>query len=124
MGVGAGGRGVVKCWGCTPPDRMVSLLKGIIDDPTPGPSVRFEAPPASTTEATLTPALGQDLEDLLVSRYDPEHGGWGFVKKFLDSDAVEYSLLRSREGDKRAEQRARQTLDAQRKLIDPVWAAV
>jgi uncharacterized protein YyaL (SSP411 family) len=118
------GAEIVKFSGYIPPDRMVSLLQGIIDDPTPGPSVRFEAPPAYATEAALTSALRQDLEDLLVSRYDPDHGGWGFVKKFMDSDAVEYSLLRAREGDKRAEQRARQTLDAQLKLIDPVWGGV
>ncbi|HXB57491.1 MAG TPA: DUF255 domain-containing protein [Vicinamibacteria bacterium] len=118
------GTEIVKFSGYIPPDRMVSLLQGIIDDPTPGPSIRLEAEPAYANEAALTPALRQDLETLLVSRYDPEHGGWGFVKKFLDSDAVEYSLLRSREGDQGAEQRARQTLDAQLKLIDPVWGGV
>jgi uncharacterized protein YyaL (SSP411 family) len=120
----ARGTEIVKFSGYIPPRRMVSLLQGIIDDPSPGPSVRVEAPPAYATEAALPSALRQDLEDLLVSRYDPENGGWGFVKKFLDPDAVEYSLLRSRDGDKRAERRARQTLDAQLKLIDPVWGGV
>jgi hypothetical protein len=88
----ARGTEIVKFSGYIPPGRMISLLKGIIDDPAPGPSIRVEAPPAYATETALSPALRRDLEDLLVSRYDPEYGGWGFVKKFLDSDAVEYSL--------------------------------
>ena len=115
---------LVKFSGYIPPPRMASLLQGVIDDPTPGPSARAEATPSAPPEASLSPALRQQLFEMLVSRYDPEHGGWGFVKKFLDWDAVEYSMVRAREGDAAAERRARETLDAERKLIDPVWGGV
>jgi uncharacterized protein YyaL (SSP411 family) len=120
----ADGRELVKFSGYIPPLRMASLLQGVIDDPTPGPSVRAEQPPATPAEAALTPELRGRLLETLVSRYDPEHGGWGFVKKFLDWDAVEYSMVVGGDGDGAAERRARETLDAERRLIDPVWGGV
>jgi hypothetical protein len=120
----ADGVELVKFSGYIPPARMASLLQGVIDDPTPGPSARAEARPTLPAEASLPPDLRRRLSEMLVSRYDAEHGGWGFVKKFLDWDAVEYSMVRAQEGDAAAERRARQTLDAERKLIDPVWGGV
>ncbi len=120
----ADGTELVKFSGYIPPRRMASLLQGVIDDPTPGPSAREEAKPAFTETAALSPALRAELESQLVARYDRENGGWGFAKKFLDWDAVEYSLARARGGDREAEARARETLAKQQKLIDPVWGGV
>ena len=120
------GAELVKLQGYVPPLRMASLLQAIIDDPTPGPSVlgAAEVPVAGAAEPRLTKAQRADLEDLLVSRYDSERGGWGFTHKFLDWDAVEYCLARAREGDARAAAMARETLARQTKLIDPVWGGV
>ena len=120
----ATGRELAKISGYVEPPRMISLLEAFVADPTPGPSAG--AGPALVTAATgsLPEAQRQRLTELLVERYDPEHGGWGFAKKFLDWDAVEYSMLRGREGDVASERRARQTLDAQLGLIDPVWGGV
>lgn len=123
----ASGRELVKFRGYVPPRRMVTLLQGVIDDPTPGPSVTaLEAPPpmSSSGTALLSSALRQELEALLVERYDSARGGWGFSQKFLDWDAVEYSLLRARRGDAQAEARALETLERQLRLIDPVWGGV
>jgi len=123
---GADGAELVKFSGYIPPPRMASLLQGVIDDPTPGPSVLGDAESASraSSEAALSPALRKELDEVLAARYDREQGGWGFAKKFLDWDAVEYSLARARAGDKDGETRARETLDKQRRLIDPVWGGV
>ncbi len=125
------GRELVRFSGYIPPLRMASLLQGVIDDPSPGPSARSEAEPPSVSEAALSPALQQQLSEMLVARYDAEHGGWGFVKKFLDWDAVEYSLVRAREGDAAAERRARETLSAElnrprlgRRLEEPLREAL
>jgi uncharacterized protein YyaL (SSP411 family) len=46
------------------------------------------------------------------------------VQKFLDWDIVEYCMDESMRGDREFERRARETLDAQRQLIDPVWGGV
>jgi uncharacterized protein YyaL (SSP411 family) len=120
----ADGTELVKFSGYIPPPRMASLLQGVIDDPTPGPSALGEARPTFGKDAALAPSLRTQLEAQLVTRYDREHGGWGFAKKFLDWDAVEYSMVRARAGDREAEARARETLERQRKLIDPVWGGV
>jgi uncharacterized protein YyaL (SSP411 family) len=120
----ARGQELAKFSGYIPPPRMRSLLQGVIDDPTPGPSVRPEAQRSAAPETALAESLRSELAGLLVSRYDAEHGGWGFAKKFLDWDSVEWSLRRAREGDRDAERRALETLDRQTRLIDPVWGGV
>lgn len=120
----ARGQELVKFSGYIPPPRMASLLQGIIDDPTPGPSVLPEGDMKAAPDALLSDALRQELEALLVTRYDKDEGGWGFTKKFLDWDSVEWSLVRAREGDKDAEHRALETLNRETRLIDPVWGGV
>ena len=47
-----------------------------------------------------------------------------FVAVRVDQDARPDLLLRAREGDRGAERMARETLDRQLKLIDPVWGGV
>jgi uncharacterized protein YyaL (SSP411 family) len=121
----ASGQELVKFAGYIAPARMASLLEAIIEDPTPGPSARAEATPApDTADATLTPALRANLVELMSNRYDAEQGGWGFAKKYVDWDAVEYSMVRGREGDANAEKRARETLEKELELVDPVWGGV
>jgi hypothetical protein len=120
----ADGTEIVKFSGYIAPPRMASLLQAIVDDPTPGPSARRDVEPAYGAAAALAPELRKQLEEMLVARYDDEHKGWGFIKKFLDWDAVEYSLHLARQEDRAAERRARETLQAQLGLIDPVWGGV
>jgi uncharacterized protein len=144
----ASGKELVKFAGYIPPERMRTLLAGVVADPTPGPSVPLTPDPDT---AGLRPALptagGQsrwtapagrgengktslstpqrnDLIALLEQRYDREKGGWGFAKKFLDFDGVEYGLSGPRRGDADAERMARETLTLSRKLIDPVWGGL
>jgi uncharacterized protein len=119
----ATGRELVKFAGYIPPERMASLLEAVVEDPTPGPSARAETE-AAAGPASLDPALKKDLEALVVSRYDAEQGGWGFSKKYLDWDSVEYSLVRAGAGDAAAGKRARETLMKSRRLIDPVWGGL
>jgi uncharacterized protein YyaL (SSP411 family) len=118
------GRDLVVFAGYIPPPRMASLLQGVVDDPTPGPSV--PKPPALDAAAnpTLAPGLRKALEELVASRYDTEHGGWGFVHKYVTADSLEYSILRARRGDTDSQKRARETLDLCRKLLDPAWGGI
>ncbi len=126
----AKGTELVKLSGYIPPLRFASFLRAVVEDPTPGPSALVVEPArlavgAAAAEAdSLAPSLRDDLESLLVARYDEKEKGWGFAKKYLDWDAVEYSLLRARGGDAGAERRAKETLAAARRLIDPVWGGI
>ncbi len=118
------GQELVKFQGYIEPERMRGLLRAVIADPTPGPSVETAAGPSVGEGAALTDAERRELQAILVNRYDTKHGGWGTSHKYLDWDSVEWCLLRAREGDRGAERMARETLDRQLKLIDPVWGGV
>jgi uncharacterized protein YyaL (SSP411 family) len=120
----AGGHELVTFAGYIPPGRMAGLLQGVIDDPTPGPSVARAAAVAPAREASLEEGLKKELEEAVVRAYDPEHGGWGFVHKYLTARSVEYSLGKAREGDEAAGARARQTLERCRLLLDPEWGGM
>jgi len=121
---GPDGKELVKRSGYIAPDDMVSLLEAIVRDPTPGPSAAPVARIQYSGEGALSVDQRRDLEEKHFARYDAKMGGWGTFHKFLNADCVEYAMMRAAEGDARSEKMARQTLDAQRKLIDPVWGGV
>lgn len=120
----ADGHEIVKRQGYIPPRQMASLLQAIIDDPSPGPSVVPEPPIAFAADSAVSPQLREQLQQRYLARYDSKQGSWGFDQKFLEWDSVEYAIALAREGDAHAEHMARQTLDAQLHLIDPVWGGV
>jgi uncharacterized protein YyaL (SSP411 family) len=118
---GDGGE-IVKRQGYLPPGEMTAMLQAIIDDPTPGPSVT-NANRLSFGNADAI-AFPTGLHQQLLDGYDAKLGGWGTNQKFLNWDNVSYCLVRAQIGDTDLEKMARQTLDAQLKLIDPVWGGV
>ncbi len=119
----ADGSEIVKRRGYIPPKEMTAMLQAIIDDPSPGPSVFADAKPQFGTDALSEP-LRKTLEQTHREKYDAKNGGWGFSHKYLDAHSVEYSLARARAGDAEAKTMARQTLDGERNLLDPVWGGV
>ncbi|MBL8149100.1 MAG: thioredoxin domain-containing protein [Blastocatellia bacterium] len=118
------GSEIAKRSGYMPPKEMESLLEAIIADPTPGPSVKAEKPLDYATTASITEDLKKEMEKSFVDSYDFKLGGWGFIHKFLDWDCVEYAMLRAKAGDQQAEKMAKQTLEAQLNLLDPVWGGI
>jgi uncharacterized protein YyaL (SSP411 family) len=119
------GTEIVKRRGFIPPAQMASLLQAIIDDPTPGPSVVNAAALTARGSALLTDAQRAAFRKTYDAAYDEKYGGWGSGQKFIDAPTFEYTLMLVVEGrDATAERRARQTLDANLKLIDPVWGGV
>ena len=118
------GREIVKRQGYIAPREMVSMLRAIVADPAPGPSVVAEQP----IEFAASPVLPAEMREQLAAnyrlRYDSKNGSWGFQQKFLDWDGVEYAMLLAHQGDAAAEKMALQTLTAQLNLIDPVWGGV
>jgi uncharacterized protein len=121
----ASGQEIVKRQGYLAPGEMLSMLQAILDDPTPGPSVR----PDRKLELPLNPLLGDALRHELTKSffdgYDKVHGSWGTEQKLLDWDSVEYALDLARlNRDTQTEHMARQTLSEQLHLLDPAWGGV
>jgi uncharacterized protein len=120
----ADGSEIVKRQGYIEPKNMVSMLRAIIKDPSPGPSVKAEAKLNFGADSQLSATLRKDLTERFTGQYDSQHGSWGFDQKYLDWNGVEYSIILARAGDAQAGRMAKQTLEQQRKLIDPVWGGV
>jgi len=116
----ANGGEIVKRSGYIPPAEMTSMLQAIIDDPSPGPSVRAEAVPQFGA-SDLSDALRKQLEARHRETYDAKNGGWGVSHKYLDAPSVEYAIEKDDSDNRRM---ARQTLDGERNLVDPVWGGV
>ncbi|HXL22881.1 MAG TPA: DUF255 domain-containing protein, partial [Candidatus Dormibacteraeota bacterium] len=119
------GEEIVKRQGYLAPDEMLSMLQAILDDPSPGPSVRPESKLELPANALLSDALRQQLTKNYLGGYDAVHGSWGTDQKFLDWDSVEYSIVLARlNHDAKAEHMARQTLTEQLHILDPAWGGV
>ena len=118
------GEELAKLSGYIPPVRMASFLQAFLEDPRPGPSVVARAPLDYAAEAALPAALLEELKRTQLDHYDLEYGSWGRVHKFLHGDSLEYCLELAGAGDETALRMARQTLDANLKLMDPVWGGV
>ena len=118
------GTEIVKIRGYIEPPRMQALLKAIIDDPSPGPSVGevFEVKPAAS--AFLSNEQRAELSKNYDKSYEEQLGGWGEAQKYIDADSMDLAISRAETGDATAIKRARQTLDAAIALIDPVWGGV
>ncbi|WP_198588744.1 thioredoxin domain-containing protein [Alloalcanivorax mobilis] len=120
----ADGTELVKRAGYIPPQPFLQLLTATVNDPTP--EARAAHPTVSTFAGSpqLDKRLRDELKAMHQRSYDARLGGLRLQQKFLDRDSVEYMLVRARQGDQDEAARARQTLDAARALIDPVWGGV
>lgn len=118
------GTEIVKRRGYINPRFMRSMLQAIIDDPSPGPSVIPRQPVTPSSTAGLSTEQQQQLLDRYFELFDAENGGWGFIHKFINADAMDYALAKAQQGEKLYEFMARQTLHAALDLIDPVWGGV
>jgi uncharacterized protein YyaL (SSP411 family) len=124
----ADGTEIVKRRGYLAPQQMASLLQAIIDDPSPGPSVQEDRPSSSSGATQLSAKQQAALRKTYVALYDDRHGGWGQLHKLIDAESMELAFVdadSARAPLKGAgERRARQTLDNNLLLIDPVWGGV
>ena len=116
------GQEIVKRQGYLAPDEMASLLQAIIDDPTPGPSVKPEPKIQFASNPLLSDESRKALEADYQVQYDDKQGGWGFNDKFLEADSAEWALVQARMGDKDSEKKVKDTLRLQAEHnIDPIW---
>jgi uncharacterized protein len=117
------GSELVKRRGYLSPEVMASLLRAIVEDPTPGPSVQAEEV-TRPGPAALSPERRAELRRLLDAAYDMAHGGWGAGHRLVQPELMELAMAEVRSGDATAAARAAQTLDGVRRLVDPVWGGV
>ena len=121
---GPDGTEIAKIRGYIEPARMQALLKAIIDDPSPGPSVSEAFEPKASSSTFLTKEQRAELVKNYDESYEDNIGGWGDSQKYIDGDSMDYAMSRAEAGDTTAIKRARQTFDASLALIDPVWGGV
>ncbi|MDP9173742.1 MAG: DUF255 domain-containing protein [Planctomycetota bacterium] len=114
---------IVKRRGYLAPNEMISMLRAIIADPTPGPSVVAPGSVEFTRQPSLDPKVLAELLRRHADTFDDAQGGWGRGQKFLDANSVEWSL-RQAPIDEKAARMARLTLDGELNLIDPAWGGV
>lgn len=117
----ADGTEIVKRRGYLAPEAMSSMLEAIIADPSPIEYRDNEPVTQFAANALLSEPVRRELEREFYDAHDPQLGAFKQNQKFIDRDTVEYGLLRTGQGDERAAQMTRQTLDRALKLIDPVW---
>ncbi len=115
------GSEIVKRQGYIPPRPMASMLKAIIDDPSPGPSIEKEAALHPAADASISPALLARVKIAYDAQYDKPNAGWGFSHKYLDEDSVENALRLAASGNAVYVKRANDTLHDATALLDPVW---
>ena len=120
----ADGTEIVKRRGYLPPEQMAALLQAIIDDPSPGPSVTPGIVIGPGGGSHLTSSDRAALTKAYDEVYDEAHGGWGDIHKYIDPAALELTFAKIDSSDGVALRRARQTLDANLRLIDPVWGGI
>jgi uncharacterized protein YyaL (SSP411 family) len=112
-------------------ERRREILRAAQADQQAGPRAA-EHPehrdPAGLTESAAPVALlgwvGTRLVRDLDDYYDEKEGGWGRPQKLPLGANIEVELLRAAHGDPAAAARARQSLDQQRALLDPVWGGL
>jgi uncharacterized protein len=111
----------------------LALILLFQESPANDKGVRWPSPDPSAGEAlkigntTATSLTGKDRDSLIQafdSLYDLANAGWGSGHKYLDAAAIEWSLTTLDGGNQLAMTQVRRTLDANQKLIDPVWGGV
>jgi uncharacterized protein len=120
----ADGGEIVKRRGFMPPEEMASMLRAIIADPTPGPSVQPTPTIHYVADQSLSDAVRQTLQRRFVESYDTAQGAWGHDQKFMDWNCEQWALRLALRGDRSADHMARQTCNAQLNLLDPAWGGV
>jgi len=108
--------------GFVEPEDFEKMLQGVLQDPRP----KLDS---ETKESDNKPGvLNEELRATLRKRHenvtDLTTGGLTTAHRYLDPSSVEYALLKARSGDARNTDWVTKTLDANLKLIDPVWGGV
>jgi uncharacterized protein YyaL (SSP411 family) len=117
------GEEVEKLSGFHSPDEFLPVLQAAIADPKPR-----EPSQTALSKADVVSSLPDGIRTLVTADHakavDREIGGLKTSHRYLDPDSVEFGITRAATGDKENAQWVIKTLDANEKLIDPVWGGV
>ncbi len=117
----ADGSEIIRRQGYFPPEQMASILRAVVEDPSPGPSVTPETAVTYAASPFFSPGLLAAVRKQFKSQYGLPDEGWAFGLKYLDADSVEYASVLARQGNKVQEQYVLDTLQTAQMLLDPVW---
>lgn len=120
----ADGSEIIRQQGYIPPRRMASILQAVVDDPSPGPSIKPEPNITYATSPNFPSDLLATLRKTFKTQYDVPAQGWAFGVKYIDEDSVEYASALALRGDALQGQQVRDSLTAAQGLLDPVWGGV
>jgi uncharacterized protein len=115
---------IVREGGYMSPREMSSLLQAVIDDPSPGPSVKPEPVVQYSSSPVIDTTVLRELRKSFESAYDIPAQGWAFAVQYLDSEFVEYGLTFSGDGGRVDDRYLRFAIQRSRQLIDPTWGGV
>jgi len=118
------GSEIVRQQGYMPARQMASMLQAVIDDPSPGPSVKPEPALQYSSSPSIDPAVLKTLQKSVDSQYDIPAQGWAFAVQYLDSEFVEYTFANSWHDRRVDDGYLRLAIRRSRQLIDPVWGGV
>jgi uncharacterized protein len=122
------GNEIFKRRGYIPPELFAKLLVAVIEDPSALPSFDKAAEIDPNTVGLSAERRGK-IEAAMLQGYDKEHGGFGEAQRFIQADAVEWALDRSRALKRNTDTDvwkdvASRTLTGAAKIIDPVWGGM
>ncbi|MBV8391547.1 MAG: thioredoxin domain-containing protein, partial [Alphaproteobacteria bacterium] len=122
------GNEILKRQGYLPPELFKKLLAAVIEDPSALKTVAIGVP-VDANAVSLSPERRAKIEALMLESYDRVHGGFGQNQHFIQADALEWALERSRPLKRNADPGiwrdvAAKTLDGARRIIDPVWGGM
>ena len=118
--ISPGGDELGRYKGFLPADRMLSILRAAAAGGAAGGGHAAIEPPAPVDALGW---IGGLLARTLDDAFDDDHAGWG-RRKFPRPGNVLFELARAAHGDAAALERARRTLAAHRRLVDPVWGGI
>lgn len=121
---GSDGTELAKRAGFIEADELVQLLERLHRQPIPEKSDQVLVNHDYAETALLDSSLRRELLERFFSTTDEKLGGLNVAKRTIDPDTVEYALKHSGETDARYQNIAVTTLNANLKLIDPVWGGV
>lgn len=115
---------VLELRGFQAPTAFLDLITNLARDQAKGKLKGRRDPPKSKPSKDPLAKLRDRVQKRLDGYYDERLGGWGRFQKYPFAAPVEQALLRAQRGEAPWLDRAIQTLDGTRQLLDPVWGGV